>query len=231
MAAPLALALALVGAFAGHAVQISRWNRVEPRVLCLPVIAIPFMLYGEHYSREPAPLLKVSTVIEVQASPERIWTNVVRFAELPPPTEPLFKIGIAYPMRAEIHGCGPGAVRHCVFSTGPFEEPIEVWDEPRRLEFSVTSNPAPMEEWTPYHEIHPPHLHGFLISRRGRFLLTRLPSGRTKLEGTTWYEHNLWPAAYWQIWSDQIIHTIHLRVLNHVKALSEEALTTHEHSN
>ena len=110
---------------------------------------------------------------------------MVKFAELPPPTEMIFKSGIAYPVRAEIRGCGPGAIRHCVFSTGPFEEPIEVWDEPRRLEFSVTSNPAPMEEWTPYHEIHPPHLAGFLVSRRGRFLLTPLPGGRTRLEGTT----------------------------------------------
>jgi hypothetical protein len=41
------------------------------------------------------------------------------------------------------------------------------------------------------------------------------------LEGTNWYHHHLWPADYWQLWSDHIIHTIHLRVLNHVKHLSE----------
>jgi len=31
------------------------------------------------------------------------------------------------PIRAEIFGSGPGAIRHCTFSTGPFVEPIEVW--------------------------------------------------------------------------------------------------------
>jgi hypothetical protein len=135
--------------------------------------------------------------------------------------EVLFKLGIAYPIRAKIQGHGRGAVKNCIFSTGPFVEPIEVWDEPRLLKFSVTSNPAPLQEWTPYHEIHPPHLNGFLVSEQGQFQLTPLPGGRTLLEGTTWYHHTMWPVGYWQIWSDQIIHAIHRRVLIHVKALAE----------
>src|SRR5262245_56981563 len=132
-----------------------------------------------------------------------------------------FKLGVAYPIRAEITGHGPGAVRKCIFSTGPFVEPIDIWDEPSLLRFSVASNPAPLDEWTPYHEIHPPHLRGFLVSEQGQFKLTALSNGRTLLEGTTWYRHNMWPVSYWQIWSDQIIHAIHRRVLRHIKVLSE----------
>ena len=78
-----------------------------------------------------------------------------------------------------------------------------------------------MEEWTPYEEVHPPHLVGFLASNGGQFLLERLPRGRTRLEGTTWYRHSLWPAPYWRLWSDVIIHKIHLRVLRHIERLSE----------
>jgi hypothetical protein len=221
MAAPLAVALAAIGAVAGHAVQASRWRSTPPHVYCVPILALPLMLVADHFRMEPPPLLKVETVIVVNAPAERVWQNVVLFTELPPPSEALFRLGIAYPVRAEIQGSGVGAVRHCVFSTGPFVEPIAVWDAPRLLSFSVTQNPAPMQEWTPYHEIHPPHLNGFLVSRQGQFLLTPLPDGRTRLEGTTWYYHNLWPAAYWQLWSDHIIHTIHGRVLAHVKQLSE----------
>jgi hypothetical protein len=81
-------------------------------------------------------------------------------------------------------------------------------------------------EWTPYRKIYPRHLDNFLVSRRGQFLLTPLPDGRTRLEGTTWYVHSLWPAAYWQAWSDFIIHRIHERVLIHIKRLSEEAVTS-----
>jgi hypothetical protein len=61
----------------------------------------------------------------------------------------------------------------------------------------------------------------FLRPRRGEFRLTRLAGGRTRLEGTTWYENRMWPAAYWRGWSDMLIHEIHLRVLRHVRALSE----------
>src|SRR5439155_7837109 len=89
------------------------------------------------------------------------------------------------------------------------------------LQFSVAQSPPPMEEWTPYKKIHPKHLDNFLASRQGRFLLTPLRGGGTRLEGTTWYVHNLWPAGYWQAWSDCIIHRIHERVLIHIKRLAE----------
>jgi hypothetical protein len=56
---------------------------------------------------------------------------------------------------------------------------------------------------------------------QGQFQLTPLPGGRTRLNGTTWYHHTMWPVKYWQIWSDQIIHAIHRRVLHHVKELAE----------
>lgn len=221
MAAPLAALLAVMGAVIGHAVQSSRRHASRTRLYAVPVLALPVMMGTDVLRNEPPPLLCVKTSIAVAASPHLVWRHVVSFTELPPPTEALFSMGIAYPIRAEIRGEGVGAVRHCVFSTGPFVEPIEVWDEPRLLKFSVTENPPPMQEWTPYREIHPPHLAGFLVSKQGQFLLTPLPNGGTQLEGTTWYHHGLWPAPYWQLWSDYIIHTIHKRVLNHVKNLAE----------
>jgi hypothetical protein len=135
----------------------------------------------------------------------------------------LFKTGIAYPLRARIVGEGVGAVRYCEFTTGPFIEPIEIWDAPNRLRFSVVSNPEPMKETSPWGDIHPPHLNGFMESRQGEFRLVRLPNGGTRLEGTTWYRHGLGPDWYWTLWSDYIIHTIHTRVLLHIKDLSENA--------
>ena len=52
----------------------------------------------------------------------------------------------------------------------------------------------------------------------------RSPRGRTRLAGTTWYKHHMWPASYWGLWSDfWIIHRIHLRVLQyHVKAVQRD---------
>jgi hypothetical protein len=221
MAAPLAVVLALIGAIAGHAIQSTARAGASVQLLCVPVLALPVMFASEQPCPQPAPLLQVVTAVEVNAPPELVWQHVVAFVELPPPRETLFRLGIAYPIRAEIRGHGPGAVRNCVFSTGAFVEPIEVWDEPRLLRFSVASNPAPLQEWTPYHEIHPAHLKGFLVSDHGQFRLDPLPGGRTRLEGTTWYRHHMWPVSYWEIWTRHVIHAIHRRVLLHVKDLAE----------
>jgi hypothetical protein len=224
MAAPLAVVLAVLGALLGYGVQRAIWKRdVSGRMLGVAWLPPALLAVAQSAVPPPPPLLRVTTRIEVNASPATVWQHVVSFADLPPPSEFLFRHGIAYPVRARIEGEGVGAIRRCEFSTGTFVEPIEVWDEPRLLRFSVLENPPPLEEWTPYRRIQPPHLHGFLCSQRGQFYLRARADGGTTLEGTTWYHHHLWPAAYWQAWSDAIIHRIHHRVLTHVKKLAENA--------
>ncbi|HEU0369960.1 MAG TPA: hypothetical protein VFR42_12150, partial [Candidatus Acidoferrum sp.] len=218
MAAPLAFCLALLGGSLGYGIQAAHWGRRHAPAMLGMVLLFPPGFYGiEHFTRPQPGVFEVKSAIEIKAPPEKVWQKVVAFTEIPPPTETLFRFGVAYPIRAEIAGHGPGAVRHCVFSTGPFVEPITVWDEPHLLRFSVTENPAPMNELTPYGHIEPKHLHGYFESHQGQFLLTELPGGRTRVEGTTWYSHSLWPETYWHWWSDYIIHRIHLRVLNHIR--------------
>jgi uncharacterized membrane protein YhaH (DUF805 family) len=224
MAAPIAIALATIGGICAYLIQRWRWARTSgPIFASIFLLTVPGVQWLEHATPSPAPVFVVRSSIDVKAPPEQVWKSVVAFSEIPPPTELMFKAGIAYPIRAEILGRGPGAERRCVFSTGAFVEPIEVWDEPRRLKFSVTRNPPPMQEWTPYSRVDPPHLHGYLVSNGGQFLLTSLPNGNTRLEGTTWYRHNLWPAEYWRFWSDSIIHRIHMRVLEHIRYQAEHA--------
>ncbi len=223
MAAPIGLALAVLGATIGWAVQLERWShRLDPgRLYAAAWLLGPALMMTE--ARVPAapPLYAVTTACEIAAPPAAVWRHVVAFGELRPPTEPIFLAGIAYPVRARLEGHGVGAVRYCEFSTGPFVEPITAWDENRRLAFDVKAQPHPMREWSPYAEIHPAHLEGFFRSRRGEFRLTVLPDGRTRLEGTTWYEQDIWPQAYWKPWSDYLVHAIHRRVLEHIKAETE----------
>jgi uncharacterized membrane protein YhaH (DUF805 family) len=221
MALPIVLPLAGMGGSLGYAIQRRPLASGSPSLLLLVTLYGPGLMGVEHIARPRAPLFAVRTAIEVNAPPQEVWKRVVAFSEIAQPREWFFRTGIAYPIRAEISGHGAGAIRRCMFTTGPFVEPIEIWDEPRLLRFTVTSNPVPMAEWSPYTAIHPRHLDGFLVSRQGQFLLRPLPGGRTLLEGTTWYQHHLWPAEYWRLWSDAIIHRIHLRVLKHVKQLAE----------
>ncbi|MGH7150622.1 MAG: hypothetical protein ACREIU_07990, partial [Planctomycetota bacterium] len=143
------------------------------------------------------------------------------FPPLPPPTELVFRLGVAAPIGARIEGEGVGAIRRCIFTTGEFVEPIEVWAPGRELAFSVVAQPDPMRELTLWRGPRPPHLDGYLESTRGQFLLEPLPGGRTRVIGRTWYRTNMVPEAYWRLWADRIIEAIHLRVLRHVASLAE----------
>jgi hypothetical protein len=223
MAAPLAIPLALAGALAGRAILALPPRRAAPVVLAL--LALPAGVLGAVPSGTlEAPRYAVVTRIVVDAPPARVWPHVIAFSPLPPPSERIFLAGIAYPQRARIVGTGPGAMRYCEFSTGAFVEPITAWEAPHRLAFGVVRNPPPMRELSLYGvEIPAPHLTNFLVADAGEFRLMPLPNGRTELVGTTWYRHHLYPAAYWRLWSDAIIHRIHLRVLNHVAQLSSTA--------
>ena len=220
LAAPLAIPLVLAGALAGRAILTLPPTRAG--ALLVAALALPVGALGAVPSPAlDAPRYAVVTRIVVDAPPARVWPHVIAFAPLPPPTEPLFLAGIAYPQRAHIAGAGQGAIRYCEFSTGAFVEPITVWDAPRRLAFGVTRNPPPMREFSLYGAaLDTPHLTNYLVADAGEFRLNALPNGRTELIGTTWYRHHLYPAAYWRLWSDAIIHRIHLRVLEHIARLS-----------
>ncbi len=186
MAAPIALVMAVLGGSLGFVIQAAHWGRRNaPTIFSIAVLLTPGLYGIEHFTLAQPGVFEVKSAVEISAPPQKVWDKVVAFAEIPPPQETLFRAGIAYPIRAEISGHGPGAVRHCVFSTGPFVEPITIWNEPHLLRFRVTANPAPLNELTPYGHIEPRHLHGYFESHQGQFLLTELPGGRTRVEGTT----------------------------------------------
>jgi hypothetical protein len=223
MAAPFALLMALFGGLVGSIIIDNRIYAPGPPVSPLVLLVVPFIMGMEKNAGNVPPLLSVTSSVVIDAPPEKVWPNVISFTPIPPQRDWILHTGVAYPTRAYILGHGAGALRHCIFTTGEFVEPIEVWDEPRLLRFSVAAQPEPMEELSPYPHIKPPHLHGYLQSHEGELRLTPLPGNKTLLEGTTWYTDRIWPARYWQFWSDLMIHHIHLRVLNHIKTLSESA--------
>ena len=222
MALPLAAPLVWMGAALGFLLQ-KRSPRLASATQVIPalLLAMPTAFWMEKQQMPVPPLYSVTTAVEIDAPPETVWQSVISFEEIPEPEDWMFRLGVAYPIRAEIQGSGLGAVRYCVFSTGTFVEPIEIWDEPRLLKFSVIANPPPLDEWTPYAKIRPPHLDGFFVSESGQFLLQPLGNGGTRLVGTTWYRHDIWPTFYWRWWSDELIHRIHLRVLRHIKRQAE----------
>jgi hypothetical protein len=206
----------------GHSIVVKSPNSGLTTTIIL-ILTIPTTAFVEKSDKEELDLIQVTTSIEVDAKTEDVWKNVIEFPTLKEPTDFIFKAGIAYPINAEIKGQGIGAIRHCNFSTGSFVEPITIWDEPKLLRFDVVENPATMKELS-FYDINAPHLHDYFVSKQGQFKLTKLENGKTLLQGTTWYYHDIRPAFYWRMWSEYIIHKIHWRVLTHIKATTESGV-------
>ncbi len=218
MALPLAIVVAGLGAILGRAIARLDPDAAAPAsllVLILPALTVVDARVA------PRPAHEVVTSIDIAAPPERVWDNVVRFSDLAPPTEWLFRAGVAYPERARIEGTGVGAIRYCEFSTGSFVEPITEWRAPQRLAFDVTAQPPTMTELSPYRSMQPAHLRGYFRATQGQFDLLPLPGGGTRLIGTTRYDIQMYPQTYWSLLADAVVGRIHARVLRHIKALAE----------
>lgn len=220
MALPLAMVLAFIGSSIGWTVGSACVGKPRDGAVLLVLLAFPGLVAFERAAAPPVPMRDVTTRVIVNAPIHRVWETVVAFPKIAEPPTGVFRWGIAYPIEARIDGTGVGAVRHCIFSTGPFVEPITHWEEPNWLAFDVEESPAPMKELSLYENIDAPHLHGHMVSHRGEFRLTE-QDGKVLLEGTTWYTHTLEPQWYWGPISDYLIHRIHERVLSHIQRVAE----------
>jgi uncharacterized membrane protein YhaH (DUF805 family) len=217
MALPIALVIAFPGAVLG---RIIARRGVPASTGAGMALVVPLFVGVE--PRLPPHVHEVVTVVEIAAPPDVVWRHVVTFPDLPPPTELMFRAGVAAPLRARIEGHGVGAIRYCDFTTGSFVEPITDWNENHVLAFDITAQALPMEELSPYPNVHPPHLDGYFRATHGEFRLTPLPGGRTRLEGRTAYVVDMFPQVYWTVPAREIVRAIHARVLRHIQSLAEE---------
>lgn len=218
MALPLAVGIAGMGAVLGRHIALHDSAHAVNALFAVALLPASAAL---DQGRPSTMLREVQSSIVIEASPDVVWRNVIAFPPLPEPADLVFRAGVSYPRSAVLRGEGVGAVRYCEFSTGAFVEPITHWEPGRRLSFDVSSQPPPLHEWSPYADVTPPHLDGYFRSRRGEFRLVALDGGRTRLEGSTWYEMKLYPEAYWAFFGDALIGRIHDRVLTHIKDVTE----------
>jgi hypothetical protein len=222
MSVPIALPVAYIGGQVGRLFSEGRGPQPGWAGMVLLFALTPAGALVDR-GREPDVRI-VTTAVEINAAPSRVWRSVVAFEPIAAPPSWEFRLGLAYPVRARIDGIGRGATRYCEFSTGAFVEPITDWEPPSRLGFDVAAQPPPLQEWSPYARVYAPHLNGFFTTSHGEFRLIALPGGRTRLEGRTWYSLRMAPALYWNPIADSILHRIHRRVLDHVKAIAERGV-------
>ena len=220
MAAPFGAALAFLGVTVGY--FLARTKAGDGTLQSAAWLAI-IALVGMEGWNPPAPLEdSTTTEIVIQAPAERVWAELHDIHDLPKTDNFLFQFGVAHPVGTVTDGQGVGATRLCQLSTGDMPEIITVWKPGQELRFKVLSTPPSMRELGFFgRTIDAAHLYSAYASLEGGFKLVPLADGRTRLVGESRYLLNIAPAAYWNLWTKEIVHSVHRRVLEHVKIKAE----------
>lgn len=220
MAAPFGAAIAFFGVAAGY--FLAQTKAADGSLQSAAWLSIVFMVGLEGWN-PPAPLeATTSSEVVINAPAARVWAELHDIRDLPATDNFLFQFGIAHPMGTVTHGEGVGAARLCKLSTGDMPEIVTVWKPGQELRFKVLSTPPSMRETGFFGKtIDTTHIHSAYASLEGGFKLTTLPDGRTRLVGESHYLLNIAPASYWNLWTEEIVHMVQRRVLEHVKTRAE----------
>jgi Polyketide cyclase / dehydrase and lipid transport len=149
--------------------------------------------------------------IRVNAPAAQVWNYVVSFPAMDAaPNYWLNKIGLPSPLATTCQGAFVGAARECIFSGGlVFKERVSEITPARLLTFEIVEQPSD------------PELLGHLTLHRGQFQLIDNNDGTTTLIGRSWYTLHMRPLWYFDWWTRDVTSHVHLRVMEHIKALSE----------
>lgn len=153
----------------------------------------------------------VSDTMIVNAPIEKVWPHVVAYKPITLEEEYwLFQIGMPSPVQSTVDGYEAGAGRKCIFSNGyVFDEKMIVYKPNDELTFDILTQP------------HDPEIMGHIDILRGQFLLKDNGDGTTTVIGNSWYKLYVFPGWYFNMWSKSITRNVHLRVMEHIKLLSE----------
>ncbi|GBL24639.1 hypothetical protein EMGBS6_14240 [Opitutia bacterium] len=220
MAAPIGAAVAFFGVVAGY--FLARTKAADGTLQSAAWLSIVVMVAVEGWN-PPTPLeATTSSEVVINAPAARVWAELHDIRDLPKTENLLFQFGIAHPTGTVTDGQGVGAARLCKLSTGDMPEIVTVWKPGQELRFKVLSTPPSMRELGFFGQtIDAHHLHSAYASLEGGFKLETLPDGRTRLVGESHYLLNIAPAAYWNLWTEEIVHMVQRRVLEHVKTRAE----------
>jgi len=203
---PLLFASIIVGAFIGRAMFRRNNNTLNTSIIGLMLVIFGTDSLSEHHYEN-----MVSDTVIVNAPPQQVWKNVVAFKRIKEKNKYwLFKIGMPSPVESTVEGYYLGAKRKCIFSNGyTFDEKIVAYDENKNLTFAITNQPRD------------PEIMGHIDIEQGQFLLKDNGNGTTTLVGNSWYKLYVFPVWYYDTWAQSITRNVHLRVMEHIKELSE----------
>lgn len=185
-----------------------RPNYSKLQLSIFPLLALITLGESVYHSERQA---VVTDRILIQAPPAKVWPHVLAFPEIPDaPDYWIFRLGLPYPTTTRNGGNFVGADRQCIFSNGVvIKERVAEFVPNEKLTFDVAEQPTD------------PEAYGHITLHRGQFILQDNHDGTTTLIGSSWYTLHVRPRWYFDLWTRDMSRAVHLRVMNHIKRLSE----------
>jgi hypothetical protein len=204
---PLVYVFLLTGILAGR--LWFRPNDSKLRLTIFPLLALLTLGESLYHSEQQA---VVADAILIHAPPVKVWPHVLAFPEIPdPPGYWIFRLGLPYPTQTTNGGNFVGADRQCMFSNGiVIKEHVAEFVPNEKLTFDIAEQPSD------------PEAYGHITLHRRQFVLRDNHDGTTTLTGSSWYTLHVRPRWYFDLWTRDMTRAVHLRVMNHVKRLSEQ---------
>jgi len=218
MAAPLGLGAAILGGKLGRRIAGKGERSMKHSLMSVSLLPL---LFASEQMMPSLSILDTEQTIEVGAPPALVWQTLLHMDAINPAPSLPFRLGVAYPQRAEIVGKGVGALRLGVFSTGVARERITEWAPDRKLAFIVESDPPAMREMSPYKHVHAPHVRGYFTTLSTSFELAPMAGGRTRIVERTSHRLRLDPIFYWMPMARWVVGENNARVLAYIRDHAE----------
>jgi hypothetical protein len=204
---PALYVLVLMGILLGRLWFRPNYSRLQLTIF--PLLALLTLGESIYHSEEQA---VATDQILIHAPPAKVWPHVLAFPEIPSqPDYWIFRLGLPYPTQTTNGGNFVGADRQCMFSNGiVIKERVAEFVPGEKLTFDVAEQPTD------------PEAYGHITLHRGQFILRDNRDGTTTLIGSSWYTLHVRPRWYFDLWTRDMTRAVHLRVMNHVRRLSEQ---------
>jgi len=204
---PLILCFTVAGALLARMVYRRKNNTLNSSLAGLALLILVADTFSSHEN-----IRLVSDTMIVNAPIEKVWPHVVEYKPITLKEDYwLFQVGMPSPVQSTVDGYEVGAGRKCIFSNGyVFDEKMIVYKPNEELTFDILSQP------------HDPEIMGHIDILRGQFILKDNGDGTTTVIGNSWYKLYVFPGWYFNLWSESITRNVHLRVMEHIKILSED---------
>jgi hypothetical protein len=204
---PLVYVLQVTGILAGRV--WFRPNYSNLRLTIFPLLALLTLGESVYHAEQQA---VITDRLLIHAPPAQVWSHVLAFPEIPDqPDYWIFRLGLPYPTQTTNGGNFVGADRQCMFSNGiVIKEHVAEFVPNEKLTFDIAEQPTD------------PEAYGHITLHRGQFVLHDNHDGTTTLTGSSWYTLHVRPRWYFDLWTRDMTRAVHLRVMNHVRRLSEQ---------